>query len=68
MEANILREVTPAVPVTTNFMVACKSADNFAWALHLDIISFDLYPRNTTPAWETAFSHDLMRSLKGGRA
>ncbi len=66
-EANILHEVTPDVPVTTNFMVAFKPADYFAWAPHLDIISFDLYPKHTAPAWETAFSHDLMRSLKGGQ-
>src|SRR6266700_1862020 len=39
----------------------------FAWAPHLDIISIDTYPANTPPAWETALTHDLMRSLKGGR-
>lgn len=67
VEANILHEVTPDVPVTTNFMAAFKPVDYFAWAPHLDIISFDLYPKITAPAWETALSHDLMRSLKGGQ-
>ncbi len=67
-EAAILHDITPTIPVTTNFMAAFKpAADYFAWAPHLDIISFDSYPTITTPAWETALSHDLMRSLKGGQ-
>jgi beta-galactosidase len=66
-EAEILRRVTPAVPLTTNFMVAHKPTDYFAWAPHLDVISFDHYPALTTPAWEMALTHDLMRSLKGGQ-
>lgn len=67
LEAEILHRVTPEVPVTTNFMVAHKPVDAFAWAPHLDIIAFDQYPALTTPAWETALNHDLMRSLKDGR-
>jgi len=66
-EANILRELTPEIPVTTNCIVSFKPTDYFAWASHLDIISFDNYPAPTTPAWEVALRHDLMRSLKGGR-
>ncbi|MDQ2716169.1 MAG: beta-galactosidase [Chloroflexota bacterium] len=66
-EARILREVTPAVPITTNLMVAFKPLDYFAWAPHLDIISFDNYPPPTMPPWEMALTHDLMRSLKGGQ-
>ncbi len=66
-EANILREITPAIPLTTNLMVSFKPADYFAWAPHLDIISFDNYPARTTPSWETALIQDLMRSLKKGQ-
>ncbi|MFL5629134.1 MAG: beta-galactosidase [Ktedonobacteraceae bacterium] len=66
-EADILREITPAIPLTTNFMVGFKPADYFAWAPHLDIISFDNYPARTTPPWETALIQDLMRSLKKGQ-
>lgn len=66
LEAEILRRITPAVPLTTNLMVAHKATDYFAWAPHLDIVSFDQYPALSTPAWETALTHDLMRSLKGG--
>lgn len=67
IEADILREVTPGIPITTNFMVAFKPADYFAWAPYLDIISIDNYPAITTPYWETALTHDLMRSLKDGQ-
>src|SRR5260370_31305780 len=66
-EANILREITPNVPITTNLIVPFKSIDYFAWAPHLDIISFDNYPATATPAWEVALRHDLMRSLKRGQ-
>jgi beta-galactosidase len=67
VEEDILRAVTPNVPLTTNFMVAFKPVDEFAWAPHLDIISFDMYPPITAQPWESALPHDLMRSLKSGR-
>ena len=67
LEAEILREITPNIPITTNFMVAFKPADYFAWSPFLDIVSIDNYPAITTPAWETALTHDLMRSLKNGQ-
>ncbi len=65
-EADILREVTPDVPITTNFIVSFKATDYFSWAPHLDIIAFDNYPAITTLPWEVALRHDLMRSLKHG--
>jgi beta-galactosidase len=67
LEANVLREVTPAIPITTNFIVAFKPVDYFHWARYVDSISFDMYPKNTTQPWENAFRHDLMRSLKNGQ-
>ncbi len=67
IEEEILRRVTPQIPLTTNFLVGLKPVDVFAWAPHLDIISFDMYPAQTTPAWQNALPHDLMRSLKGGQ-
>ena len=66
-EAHILREITPDIPITTNFMAAFKPVDYFSWAAHLDLISVDIYPPHTAQAWQTAITHDLMRSLKGGR-
>ena len=67
IEEDILRKVTPNVPITTNLMVAFKPVDDFAWASHMDVVSFDMYPPITASAWEVALSHDLMRSLKHGQ-
>ncbi|GLV56460.1 beta-galactosidase [Dictyobacter sp. S3.2.2.5] len=67
IEEDILRAVTPNVPLTTNLMVAFKPVDAYDWARHMDIVSFDMYPApGTDPAWN-ALHHDLMRSAKGGR-
>ncbi len=67
VEEDILRATSPITPLTTNLMVAFKPVDGFAWALHMDIVSFDMYPPITAAAWKTALPHDLMRSLKGGK-
>ncbi|GAC1564561.1 MAG: beta-galactosidase [Ktedonobacteraceae bacterium] len=67
VEADILRAYTPTIPLTTNLMVGFKPVDGFAWAPHMDIVSFDMYPPISAQAWEVAFPHDLMRSLKGGK-
>lgn len=67
VEEDILRTVTPDVPLTTNLMVAFKPVDDFTWASRMDIVSFDMYPPITAPAWEVALPHDLMRSLKHGQ-
>ena len=67
-ECRILREITPDVPVTTNFMAFFKPADYFRWAEHLDIIAWDNYPEPTAGVPVGAASqHDLMRSLRGGQ-
>jgi len=67
VEEEILRAATPNIPLTTNLMVAFKPVDGFAWAAHMDVVSFDMYPPTTAQPWEVAFPHDLMRSLKGGK-
>ncbi|MCL6589889.1 MAG: beta-galactosidase [Firmicutes bacterium] len=68
-EYRLLKEITPGIPVTTNFLGLFKPLDYFKWAQYIDIISWDSYPdpeSPDTPAW-TALSHDLMRSLKNGQ-
>nr|WP_198925148.1 beta-galactosidase trimerization domain-containing protein [Dictyobacter vulcani] len=66
IEEDILRAVTPDVPLTTNLMVAFKPVDVYDWAKHMDIVSFDMYPApGTVPSWN-ALQHDLMRSAKEG--
>ena len=43
-ERDILRELSPGVPVTTNFMATnCKSVDYWRWAPEVDVISNDNY-------------------------
>lgn len=66
-EHEVLKEITPDVPVTTNFMGTYKELDYFAWAPHLDVISWDSYPSMGDHPAEIALRHDLMRGLKGGQ-
>ncbi|GCE30361.1 beta-galactosidase [Dictyobacter alpinus] len=63
-EAAILREVTPHIPVMTNFHGLTRGIDYFSWAPHQDVIAWDSYPRyNSTPDM-AAFYYDFMRCLK----
>jgi beta-galactosidase len=66
-EAAILREMTPGVPVTTNFMGAFMPLDYRAWAPALDVVGWDNYPAHDAPFATTAFSHALMRGLRDGQ-
>jgi beta-galactosidase len=70
-ERDILRELSPGVPVTTNFMVMehVREMDYWAWAREVDVVSNDHYLIAADPeAWrELAFSADLTRGLAGGR-
>ncbi|MEO5535847.1 MAG: beta-galactosidase [Pseudolysinimonas sp.] len=69
MERDILREVAPGLPITTNLMGFFPGADYWEWAPELDFISDDAYPDPTDPdAYVTlAAQRDLTRSLGGGR-
>jgi beta-galactosidase len=67
LERDVLKEITPNVPVTTNLMGHYKPLDYFAWAPHLDVISWDSYPPMQVQPWEIALRHDLMRGLKQGQ-
>ncbi|WP_090842569.1 beta-galactosidase [Alkalicoccus daliensis] len=68
IEKNILRDITPEVPVFTNFMYQFKPLDYFQWAKELDVVTWDSYPdpREGIP-YRHAFHHDLMRSLRQGQ-
>ena len=67
-EAEILRAATPDAPITTNFMGAFRPLDYFAWAPHLDVVSWDSYPASSDEPSAIAFRHDLTRGLKGGQS
>ena len=65
-EIVILREITPNVPITTNFLYEFKTLDYFAWAPLIDFISVSSFPdpkTNQHPG-EAALSHAMMRGLK----
>ena len=68
MERDILREVTPDVPATTNFIGIHKPVDAWRWADELDIISNDSYPDpgDAEAGIYAALQSDMMRSLKNG--
>lgn len=68
-EKEILREVTPTVPVTTNFMGVFRGVDYWSWAPHVDVVADDLYPdpADADSARGATMARDLMRSLGGGR-
>jgi len=68
-EAAIVREATPAIPVTTNFMGFFKGADYWAWAQEVDVVSDDSYPDPADPESpaRAAMTRDLMRSLRNGQ-
>ncbi|MBQ5823424.1 MAG: beta-galactosidase [Clostridia bacterium] len=67
-----LREITPDIPITTNFMNMYDGIDYQKFASHLDLISWDNYPgwdrgNNAGVAVNTAFVHDTFRSMKNGQ-
>ena len=72
-ESRPLREVTPDIPVTTNFMNHCDTLDYGAFAKAVDVISWDSYPEwhetcsDIYIAVETALRHDQCRAMKAGK-
>jgi beta-galactosidase len=69
MEVEILRELTPNVPVNTNFMGFFKPLDYWSWAQHEDVVSNDSYPdpADLDAHFYAAAQCDLMRSLRAGQ-
>lgn len=72
-----IRELTPEIPITTNFMadtfdlIPFQSLDYSKFAKHVDVISWDAYPAwhndwesTADLALKIAFIDDLYRSLK----
>ena len=68
-----LREITPNVPVTTNFMGLFPGLDYPRFAEAVDVVSWDSYPvwHTTGSDWrlgaQISFIHDQNRSMKGGK-
>ncbi|HEX8343455.1 MAG TPA: beta-galactosidase [Actinoplanes sp.] len=69
-ERDLLREITPEVPVTTNFMImGDPGAMNYAdWAAEVDFIANDHYVMPSPQAVdELSFSANLTGNIAGGR-
>ncbi|KAA2252122.1 beta-galactosidase [Solihabitans fulvus] len=70
-ERDVLRELTPGVPVTTNFMInsAFDKIDYWSWAREVDFVSNDHYVQgeNSDGHIDLAFSADLTRGVAGGK-
>ncbi|MEU4743386.1 beta-galactosidase [Actinosynnema sp. NPDC023658] len=70
-ERDVLHEVTPGVPVTTNFMAIrhFSGLDYWRWAAEVDFVSNDHYTGAEDPERhvDLAWSADLVRGLAGGR-
>ncbi len=70
-EIQLLKELTPGIPVTTNFMGLYGGLDYHVMAKELDVVSWDSYPALHNQ-WETlaesmennSFDHAAMRSMK----
>ena len=70
-EKQVLGELSPGVPVTTNFMTMTgfRLLDYHQWAPHQDVVSTDHYVLESLPdpRAELSFSADLTRGIAGGR-
>lgn len=70
-EKAVLRELSPDVPVTTNFMTMAhfRRLDYHQWAPEQDVVSTDHYVVDSLPdpRAELAFAADLTRGLSSGR-
>lgn len=70
-ERDVLHEITPGVPVTTNFMVGWTfdRLDYWSWAREVDFVSNDHYTRGELAERhvDLAFAADLTRGLAGGK-
>jgi len=65
-EYNVIREITPDIPITTNFEGDFKNFDHSSFKDYLDVVSWNCYPNPNDPyaqRW-VASRHSMMRGLK----
>ncbi|ADI11746.1 putative beta-galactosidase [Streptomyces bingchenggensis BCW-1] len=67
-ERDLLHEITPAIPVTTNFFQNVSLNDYHRWGSEVDVVAFDSYPDpgRADASARAALHYDLMRSVGGG--
>ncbi|MDT0444840.1 beta-galactosidase [Streptomyces johnsoniae] len=71
-ERDILHELSPGIPVTTNFMVSptqCDTMDYWKWGREVDIVTNDHYlvAEDDRNHINLSFAADLTRSVGAGR-
>lgn len=64
MQAELLRELTPGIPITNNLRALWRNFDHFDMAEVLDFVSLDSNAAIKTRSAELACEIDMMRSLK----
>ncbi len=64
MQADLLHEITPDAPVTSNLRALTRHFDHFDMAENLDFVSVDSNATIKSRAAENACEIDMMRSLK----
>ncbi len=64
MQADLLHELTPGIPVTTNFRALTRHYDHFDMAAALDFASLDTFAMVRNQPAENAVEFDITRSLK----
>jgi beta-galactosidase len=64
MQADLLHEITPNIPVTSNLRAPERRFDHFDMAAVLDFVGVDSNPTITTRSSENACDLDILRSLK----
>ena len=73
LETEPLKRITPGIKCTANLMELFYNINYFEFAKELDVVSWDNYPRwrnndkDIDVATNTAFVHDMFRSMKGGQ-
>ena len=70
-EAEVLRRLSPGIPLTTNIHQTTSGQVNWAkFAPHVDVVSWDNYPdyhadaKDGARALEVSFCHDIQRGFK----
>ncbi len=66
-ECDILRGITPDIPITTNMMGKFKGLDYAKFAAVMDVVSWDCYGRVGADPVHMAFDHALMRGVKANK-
>lgn len=64
MQANLLHELTPDIPVTQNLRALSRNFDHFDMAEVIDFVSLDSNAAIRSKSGELAAEIDMMRSLK----